>query len=165
MERMQRGCAKESDVLLLVLPLFHIYAMNCAMNAYLRAGATIVLIRRFDAPQVLELIQKHRCTMFHGAQPMYITWVNTPALGNYDLSSMRFACSGAAPLPVQLLDRFRVVTGVEITEGYGLTETSPVRTSIVPPRSASRARSDRQSGATQGAARRALRASAGTRFG
>jgi long-chain acyl-CoA synthetase len=126
MERMQRGCAKESDVLLLVLPLFHIYAMNCAMNAYLRAGATIVLIRRFDALQVLELIQKHRCTIFHGAPPMYITWVNTPTLGDYDLSSMRFACSGAAPLPVQVLDRFRVVTGVEITEGYGLTETSPV---------------------------------------
>jgi long-chain acyl-CoA synthetase len=126
MERMQRGCAKESDVLLLVLPLFHIYAMNCAMNAFFRAGATIVLIRRFDALQVLELIQQHRCTMFHGAPPMYITWANTPTLGDYDLSSMRFAFSGAAPLPVQVLDRFQTVTGVEITEGYGLTETSPV---------------------------------------
>jgi long-chain acyl-CoA synthetase len=126
MDRMKRGCAKESDVLLLVLPLFHIYAMNCAMNGFLRAGATLVLVRRFDALQVLEQIQKHRCTYFHGAPPMYVTWVNTPTLGDYDLSSMRFACSGAAPLPTQVLDRFHTVTGVEIVEGYGLTETSPV---------------------------------------
>jgi long-chain acyl-CoA synthetase len=126
MERMKRGPAEESDILLLVLPLFHIYAMNCAMNDFLRAGATLVLMRRFDPLLVLEQIQKHRCTYFHGAPPMYITWVNTPTLGDYDLSSMRFACSGAAPLPIQVLDRFRTVTGVEIVEGYGLTETSPV---------------------------------------
>lgn len=126
LDRTERGRAKESDVLLLVLPLFHIYAMNCAMNAFLRSGATIVLVRRFEAQQVLEQIQKHRCNLFHGAPPMYITWVNTPTLGDYDLSSMRVAYSGAAPLPIQVLDRFRTVTGVEIVEGYGLTETSPV---------------------------------------
>jgi long-chain acyl-CoA synthetase len=126
LDRTERGCAKESDVVLLVLPLFHIYAMNCAMNAYLRAGATIVLVRRFDALQVLEQIQKHRCNLFHGAPPMYVTWVNTPTLGDYDLSSMRVAFSGAAPLPIQVLDRFHAVTGVEIVEGYGLTEASPV---------------------------------------
>ncbi|MBV9276077.1 MAG: long-chain fatty acid--CoA ligase [Verrucomicrobia bacterium] len=126
LDRTERGCAKKSDVLLLVLPLFHIYAMNCAMNSYLRAGATIVLIRRFDALQVLEQIQKHCCTFFHGAPPMYVTWVNTPTLGDYDLSSLRVAFSGAAPLPIQVLDRFQTVTGVEIVEGYGLTETSPV---------------------------------------
>ena len=124
-QRMERGRAKESDVLLLVLPLFHIYAMNNAMNLYLCAGATIVLVRRFDALYVLEQIQKHRCTMFHGVPPMYITWVNTPTLGDYDLSSMRSAFSGAASLPVQVLDRFQTVTGIEIVEGYGLTETSP----------------------------------------
>jgi long-chain acyl-CoA synthetase len=126
LDRTDRGCAKRSDVLLLVLPLFHIYAMNCAMNAFLRAGATIVLVRRFDPLLVLEQIQKHRCNIFHGAPPMYIAWVNTPTLGEYDLSSMRVAFSGAAPLPTQVLDRFRTVTGVEIVEGYGLTEASPV---------------------------------------
>jgi long-chain acyl-CoA synthetase len=126
LDRTERCHAKRSDVLLLVLPLFHIYAMNCAMNSFLRAGATIVLIRRFDPIPVLEQIQKHRCNFFHGAPPMYITWVNTPTLGDYDLSSMRMAYSGAAPLPTQVLDRFRTVTGVEIVEGYGLTETSPV---------------------------------------
>jgi long-chain acyl-CoA synthetase len=126
LDRTERGCTKRSDVLLLVLPLFHIYAMNCAMNSFLRAGATIVLVRRFDPIPVLEQIQKHRCNLFHGAPPMYIAWVNTPTLGDYDLSSMRAAYSGAAPLPTQVLDRFRTVTGVEIVEGYGLTEASPV---------------------------------------
>jgi long-chain acyl-CoA synthetase len=121
-----RGSAKRSDVLLLVLPLFHIYAMNCAMNAFLRAGATIVLVRRFDPLLVLEQIQKYRCSFFHAAPPMYIAWVNTPKLGEYDLSAVRTAFSGAAPLPAEVLERFRALTGVEIAEGYGLTEASPV---------------------------------------
>jgi long-chain acyl-CoA synthetase len=126
LDRTDPGYAKSSDVLLVVLPLFHIYAMNCALNAFLRAGATIVLVPRFDPVSVLEQIQKHRCNFFHGAPPMYIAWVNTPTLGDYDLSSVRVAFSGAAPLPTQILDRFRTVTGVEIVEGYGLTEASPV---------------------------------------
>jgi long-chain acyl-CoA synthetase len=126
MDRTDRGRAERSDVLLLVLPLFHIYAMNCAMNAYLRAGATIVLVRRFNPVLVLEQIQKHRCNLFHGAPPMYIAWVNTPTLRDYDLSCLRAAFSGAAPLPTHVLERFRTITGVEIVEGYGLTEASPV---------------------------------------
>ncbi|MGI8854941.1 MAG: long-chain-fatty-acid--CoA ligase [Thermomicrobiales bacterium] len=113
------------DRMLLVLPLFHIYGMNVCMTAMLRAGGTIVLIPRFDATGVLEQIQKHRCTMLPGAPPMYVAWVNHPDLANYDLSSLRLAGSGAAALPVQVLETFRERTGVEISEGYGLTEASP----------------------------------------
>lgn len=126
LDRTVRGGAKRSDVLLLALPLFHIYAMNCAMNCCLRAGATIVLVCRFDPLPVLEQIEKHRCNFFHGAPPMFIAWVNTSTLGDYDLSSLRAAFSAAAPLPTQVLDQFHSVTGVEIVEGYGLTEASPV---------------------------------------
>ena len=57
---------------------------------------------------------------------MYVAWVNHPDLATYDLSSLRFAGSGAAALPVQILEAFRERTGVEISEGYGLTEASPV---------------------------------------
>jgi long-chain acyl-CoA synthetase len=126
MDRTARGGAKNSDRSLLALPLFHVYAMNCVMNYCLRAGATIILVPRFDPLPALEQIQKHRCTYFHGAPPMYVAWVNTPALGDYDLSSLCAAFSAAAPLPVQVMNRFRVLTGVEIVEGYGLTEASPV---------------------------------------
>ena len=99
--------------------------MNVCMTATLRAGGTIVLIPRFDATGMLEQIQKHRCTMLPGAPPMYVAWVNHPDLTTYDLSSLRFAGSGAAALPVQVLETFRDRTGVEISEGYGLTEASP----------------------------------------
>ncbi|MDQ2787937.1 MAG: long-chain fatty acid--CoA ligase [Chloroflexota bacterium] len=124
-ERVSRLKYGEEDRVLLVVPLFHIYGINVAMNAGLRVGATIVLIPRFDATMVLEQIQKHRCTVFLGAPPMYIAWVNHPNLTDYDLSSVRVAVSGAAALPVSVLEDFRERTGVEIFEGYGLTEAAP----------------------------------------
>jgi len=96
------------------------------MNAGLRGGSSLILIVRFEPLPVLEQIQRHRATVFLGAPPMYVAWVNTPQLGDYDLSSLRMVVSGAAALPVQVLRRFEEVTGVQIMEGYGLTETSPV---------------------------------------
>jgi len=121
-----RCAAQEEDRALVVLPLFHIYGMNVCMTAMLRVGATMVLISRFEATQVLEQMQKHRCTAFYGAPPMFVAWINHPDLSSFDLSSVRFAFSGAAALPVQVLEIFRDMTGVEIVEGYGLTEASPV---------------------------------------
>lgn len=126
LEDMPRCNARPDDVILLVLPLFHIYAMNVCMNGGLRVGATLVLLPRFEPYPVLEQIQKHRCTAFYGAPPMYVAWVNMPNIDQYDLSSLRFAFSGAAALPVQVLERFHELTGVEIVEGYGLTEAAPV---------------------------------------
>ncbi|MDP9374051.1 MAG: long-chain fatty acid--CoA ligase [Chloroflexota bacterium] len=123
LERLAYG---EDDVLLLVLPLFHIFAMNVGMNATLRLGGTIVLVPRFEPVPVLEQIQKHRATIFLGAPPMYVAWVNMPGLEGYDLSSLRVVVSGAAALPMEVLQRFEQVTGIQIQEGYGLTETAPV---------------------------------------
>lgn len=124
--QIERHTVRPDDRLLLVLPLFHIFAMNVGMNAALRAGATIVLMTRFEPIPVLEALQRHRCTIFLGAPPMYVAWVNLPNLETYDLSSLRVVNSGAAPLPGQVLERFAHLTGVNIMEGYGLTETSPV---------------------------------------
>ncbi len=114
------------DITLLVLPLFHIYGMNCGMNVGLRAGGAIALIPRFEPIPVLEAIQALRATIFLGAPPMFIAWVNTPGLESYDLSSLRIVNSGAAALPREVLSRFKEATGIEIQEGYGLTETAPV---------------------------------------
>ncbi len=126
LDRLPRCHAESDDRVVVVLPLFHIYAMNVGMNAMLRVGATMVIIPRFEPTAVLEQIQMHRCTALYGAPPMYVAWVNHPDLHTYDFSSLRFAFSGAAALPIQILDGFRERTGVEIVEGYGLTETSPV---------------------------------------
>lgn len=124
--RLEKFRVGPDDITVLVLPLFHIYGMNVGMNAALRAGGTIVLILRFEPVAVLEAIQRHRATVFLGAPPMYVAWVNTPTLGDYDLSSLRNVNSGAAPLPKEVLTRFEQISGVQIQEGYGLTETAPV---------------------------------------
>jgi len=117
--------SETNDVMLLVLPMFHAYALNLAMNRAFLAATPFVLVSRFDAERVTALMAEHRVTTFYGAPPMYFAFVNTPGLDKYDVSSLRMAFSGAAPLPVVILERFKAWTGVEISEGYGLSETAP----------------------------------------
>ena len=117
------------DVVLLALPMFHIYALNVILGLTLREGAAAVLMERFDALASLDAVEKHRVTILFGAPPMFIAWLNTPGVDRYDLSSVRLAVSGAAPLPGQVLEDFRRRLGVTIWEGYGLTETAPAVTS------------------------------------
>jgi long-chain acyl-CoA synthetase len=117
--------AKEDDVLLLILPLFHAYALNLALNRAFLSVMPFVLVARFDAEKIFALMEHHKVTTFYGAPPMYYAFVNTPGLEKYDVSSLRAAYSGAAPLPVVILERFKERTGVEISEGYGLSETAP----------------------------------------
>src|SRR5262245_33629566 len=109
----------DDDAMLLVLPLFHAYALNLAMNRAFLLAMPFVLVNRFDAEAVFRLIEHHRITTFYGAPPMYFGFVNTSGLEKYDVSSLRAAFSGAAPLPVVILERFKERTGVEICEGYG----------------------------------------------
>ena len=116
------------DVIWIALPLFHIYAMNVGMNNAFFNGASIALVERFEPASSLEVIQKSRCTILYGAPPMFVAWANMPNIRDYDLSSVRFTASGAAALPVQILETFQAVSGVPISEGYGLTEASPVVT-------------------------------------
>ena len=118
-----------TDVIWLALPLFHIYAMNVAMNLSFMNGATIALIERFEPTSSLEVIAKHRCTILYGAPPMFVAWSSMPNLRDHDLSSLRYVASGAAALPVKILETFQSLTGgTPISEGYGLTEASPVVT-------------------------------------
>lgn len=117
------------DVVWIALPLFHIYAMNVAMNLTLYHGGTMLLIERFEPASSLEAIQKHRCTVIYGAPPMFVAWAQMPNLKDYDLTSVRYIASGAAALPVRILEIFEGLAGVPISEGYGLSEASPVVTS------------------------------------
>ncbi|HVW26855.1 MAG TPA: long-chain fatty acid--CoA ligase [Polyangiaceae bacterium] len=117
--------AIEEDVMLLVLQLFHAYALNLALNRSFLSVTPFVLVTRFDPERVMRLIERHKVTIFYGAPPMYFAMVNSPDVTKVDLSSLRMAFSGAAPLPVVILERFKELAGVEICEGYGLSETAP----------------------------------------
>lgn len=117
--------ATDTDVVLLVLPLFHIYALNVILGLTLREGATAILQERFDPGASLDAIERHGVTIVFGAPPMFVAWLNTPGAGARDLSSVRLAVSGAAALPAAVLTAFREHLGITIWEGYGLTETSP----------------------------------------
>jgi long-chain acyl-CoA synthetase len=119
---------RTDDVVWLALPLFHIYAMNVGMNLTVMNGATMVLIERFDPVASLEAIQTYKCTVLYGAPPMFVVWAQLPTMHDYDLSSLRYIGSGAAALPVSVLEAFQSAAGVPISEGYGLSEAAPVVT-------------------------------------
>lgn len=118
------------DVVLLVLPLFHIYGLNAALGAVAREAATGVLVERFDPVETLDEIRRSGVTSIVGAPPMYVAWSMLPDVGDA-FSSVRVALSGAAPLPGPVLLRFLDITGHHVFEGYGMTETAPVLTSTL----------------------------------
>jgi long-chain acyl-CoA synthetase len=113
------------DVLLGCLPLFHTFGQTCVLNTGFRAGATIVLMPKFDGAGAIELIKRHGCTIFFGVPTMYM--VILAAAGAEPVQTkLRYGISGGAAIPVAIIDRFTQLFGVDIHEGYGLTETSPV---------------------------------------
>ena len=118
------------DVVLLVLPLFHIFGLNGALGMVVRHAATGVLAERFDPVETLELIRRRQITNVVGAPPMYVAWSLLPDVGDA-FTSVRLAVSGSAPLPAAVLSRVLEVTGHHVFEGYGLTETAPVLTSTL----------------------------------
>jgi len=112
--------------ILSVIPFFHVYGMTTAMNLGILIGAELILLPKFHTREVLEIINKHRPTIFPGIQAMYLAIGNYPKIGKYDLTSIKAAISGAGPLMHEVQDRFERLTKARIVEGYGLSEASPV---------------------------------------
>ncbi|MSO27196.1 MAG: hypothetical protein EXQ60_03915 [Candidatus Nanopelagicales bacterium] len=116
---------QHSDVVLLVLPMFHVYGLNAVLDLAASAGATCVILDRFDPVGSLEIITKHAVTTVAGAPGMYHAWCKTPG-ARAALAGVRLFTSGGSPLPVRVFEEFAAVTGKEVFEGYGMTETAPV---------------------------------------
>lgn len=113
---------------LAVLPLFHIYALMANMLLCIRIGAEVVLHARFDPAAVLREIETRRITVFPGVPTMFAGLIAHPDAQQRNLKSLKFCSSGGAPLPQQLHADFLRLTGCDLVEGWGMTETSPTGT-------------------------------------
>jgi len=111
--------------ILLVLPLFHIYALSACMLLSIRLGAELILHARFDPETVLKDLAAKNVTCFFGVPTMFTALLAHPAAAELDLRSLKYCGSGGAPLPLQVANAFKAVTGTDINEGWGMTETSP----------------------------------------
>jgi long-chain acyl-CoA synthetase len=119
---------RDDDVVLVVLPLFHVFGLSSQLNVCVRFGATMSLVPRFDVTKVLEVMQRDGVTVFEGVPTMYVALLQHPNLAAYDVSKLRVGVSGGAPIPAEVLDSFEEKFGIVILEGYGLTETASTTT-------------------------------------
>jgi long-chain acyl-CoA synthetase len=125
------GSSPTGERHLVTLPLFHSFGSSVQMNAGFASGSTLVLLPRFDAHAAVSLLQTEEITFFAGVPTMY--WGLLGALeGDVDVdriaANMRIAVAGGASLPVEILKEFKARFHIDILEGYGLSETSPVAT-------------------------------------
>ncbi|MBO0765822.1 MAG: dicarboxylate--CoA ligase PimA [Hyphomicrobiaceae bacterium] len=126
----QRISAPGEDKVICVLPLFHMYALSAVMLRCLCEGNELMLRPRFDVATTLNDIEVKRATMFPGVPTMWIALSNTPGIEQRDFSSLRRVSSGGAPLPIEVAEPFRRLTGHALGGGWGMTETSPAGTSV-----------------------------------
>ncbi|GGG16217.1 long-chain-fatty-acid--CoA ligase [Paenibacillus abyssi] len=111
---------------LAALPLFHVFGLTVLMNQTVLRAGMMILLPRFEINMVLEAIKKLHPTIFPGAPTMYIALLNHPDTAISDLSSIEVCISGSAALPLEIQERFEMLSGGRLIEGYGLTEAAPV---------------------------------------
>lgn len=115
---------RSTDVALVVAPLFHAAALNNNFLPTMLVGGTAVLVRSFDPEHVLELIAAHRITYLHGVPAIYQALAAAPGWDGADLSSVRRASCGGAPVPLETIHTY-LARNIRFSQGYGMTETGP----------------------------------------
>ncbi|CAL5328519.1 unnamed protein product [Camellia sinensis] len=115
------------DVIMCVLPLFHIYSLNSVLLCALRVGAAILIMQKFEIKLLMELVHKYKVTIAPFAPPIVLAIANSPVFDDYDLSSIRTVMSGGAPMGKELEDTVRAkLPNAKLGQGYGMTEAGPV---------------------------------------
>ncbi len=115
---------RDDDVLLHVLPIFHVHGLIVALHGALNAGGTAVLLPKFDPETTLQTLQERRCTVFMAVPTIHRRLINVPHARDYDLSHMRLLTSGSDRLPDDLFQAFQDIFGHTLLERYGMSETS-----------------------------------------
>ncbi|PGS55929.1 long-chain-fatty-acid--CoA ligase [Bacillus sp. AFS041924] len=116
----------ETDRVVAVLPMFHVFCMTVCLNAPIARGATILIQPKFSPADLVSTIHKRNATVFAGVPTMYSFINQLPEANSEDFRSIRVCISGGASIPVELLHKFESKFKVSILEGYGLSETAPL---------------------------------------
>ena len=118
---------RAGERIMCAIPFFHVYGMTVGMILSVALASTMIVVPNpRPIEQVMRVLDHERATLFPGVPAMYINIINHPQLASYDLKSVRACLSAAAPLPMEVQERFSQITGGRLVEGYGLTETSPL---------------------------------------
>jgi len=120
------GVVRGHEVMLGVLPFFHVFAMTAVLNVTVLLASKIIMLPRFELDQVVKTIHKKRPTLFPAVPTIYTAINHYKKLSRYNLRCIKYCFSGGAPLPVEVKHEFERLTGCILVEGYGLSETSPV---------------------------------------
>jgi long-chain acyl-CoA synthetase len=120
--------SRPDDIALVVLPLFHAFGQTCVLGLAVGLGTTLSLQPRFDPVMAMKAMERDRVTTLAAVPTMFVQLLHCPERKNYDLSRLRRAMCGGAPIALETLEMWRREFGFDIQEGYGLTETSPIAT-------------------------------------
>lgn len=123
-----QGLAFGAETFLVVLPLFHIYALTFNLLLGIRLAARLVLHARFDVEAAVRDLAERQVSVFFGVPTMFTAINGFPHVEQYDFSSLKFSNSGGAPLPMEVHERFERLTGCKLQEGWGMTEVCGVGT-------------------------------------
>jgi long-chain acyl-CoA synthetase len=113
------------DIVVGLLPFYHSWGGCTCVNSPVYSGARVVILPRYSAEELLRTIEGERATVLYGAASLFAMLVSDPAIGKYDISSLKYVKAGAMPIPAEIKERWEQLTGVSMLLGYGLSEASP----------------------------------------